>query len=95
MVYRLYQTDPTSSTTFKERKVATAILETKHIKNIDLKEVAQVMGYYCKAKGDCKENQSNVAILFNEFDGKFKSDFLFFYTLILKIKNQQDMESRQ
>jgi len=50
-------------------------VETKHSKTISNKCIAQVIGYYIKARGDISRNRHGVALLINEY--KSKIFFLF------------------
>ena len=78
VLYRLYNKPEGTSSASVSESIATVIMETKHIEKLNMKAVAQVMGYYCRAKGDQKDNQSGIAVLFNEFDGNFEIQFFLF-----------------
>ena len=87
VLYRLYNKPEGTSSASVSESIATVIMETKHIEKLNMKAVAQVMGYYCRAKGDQKDNQSGIAVLFNEFDGNFEIQFFLFpFTHLGKIR---------
>lgn len=47
--------------------VPVVILETKHLQSIDNKCIAQVLGYYIKARGNCSPTRQGVAMLINKY----------------------------
>jgi len=58
--------------------VPVVIVETKHLNTISNKCIAQVIGYYIKARGDKSQNRHGIALLINEYDGIINVEFFLF-----------------
>ena len=69
-----------------EHAVSAVIIETKHLKALDSSSIAQVMGYYCKAKKG--NNQTGFAMLLNEVDKKVEAPSIKHWHVTLHARQQ-------
>ena len=72
----MYQKDKYN---FEKTRTLAVVVETKHLQNLTLKCIAQVIGYYSRsAKNHC---EPGVALLLNEYERSVSIQVLFFHIM--------------